>query len=129
MKNPVDLKQAARDAVAFALPLLERSTTDATVGQSGVMHVVVMDPSRRPGLCAFEEAILYEQTVGKDHSAWDADYAAYARAKARISWQTGRDSHAVYASSPHLLAADDWPVWGSAVVDGIVVGVSGAVEI
>jgi hypothetical protein len=85
-----------------------------------------MDPTRRPGECSFEEAILYEQSFGRPRAQWDADYAVYARAKAKISWRTGRDSHQVHATAPHLLAADDWPVWGSAVVDGIAVGASGA---
>ena len=69
--------------------------------------------------------ILYEQSVG-DRSAWDADYAAYARGKAAISWRTGLDSHVVCETRPHLLRPADGTVWGSVCVEGIVVGVSGA---
>jgi hypothetical protein len=119
-------KETAEEALRLALPLLERAVSDASMGQSGVLHVVLMDPSRHPGSCPFEEAILLEHSVGKDRSAWDADYAWYARAKAKVSWRTQRDGHAVRALSPHLLRHDDTPLWGSVALDGIVVGVSGA---
>jgi hypothetical protein len=119
-------RDAAHEALRLAAPLLERASGDASVGQSGVLYVVVMDPSRPPGSCEFEQAILAEQGFGKPRAEWDADYAGYARAKARLAWRTGRDSHAVRALSPHLLARDDTPLWGSVCVDGIAVGVSGA---
>jgi hypothetical protein len=119
-------RDAAHEALRVAAPLFERAAADASVGQSGVLYVVVMDPSRPAGSCSFEEAILAEQGFGKPRAAWDADYAAYARAKAKLAWRTGRDSHAVRALSPHLLRRDDTPLWGSVALDGIAVGVSGA---
>ncbi|HEY6862516.1 MAG TPA: hypothetical protein VI319_01345 [Burkholderiales bacterium] len=123
-------RDAAHEALRLAAPLLERAAGDAGVGQSGVVYVVVMDPSRPACSCGrsceFEQAILAEQGFGKPRAEWDADYAGYARAKARLAWRTGRDSHAVRALSPHLLRRDDTPLWGSVCVDGIAVGVSGA---
>lgn len=119
-------RDAAREALRVAAPLLEHAAADASVGQSGVLYVVVMDPSRPGGSCEFEQAILAEQGYGKARADWDADYAGYARAKARLAWRTGRDSHAVRALSPHLLRRDDTPLWGSVAIDGIVVGLSGA---
>jgi hypothetical protein len=119
-------RDAAHEALRLAAPLFERAVADAGVGRSGVLYVVVMDPARPAGSCEFEQAILAEQGFGKARAQWDADYAGYARAKARLAWRTGRDSHAVRALSPHLLRRDDTPLWGSVAIDGIAVGVSGA---
>ena len=55
-----------------------------------------------------------------------ADYAAFARAKARLSWLTGRDGRTVQALLPHLLRDGDTALSGGVCLDGIVVGVSGA---
>ena len=118
-------RQTARDAIQFARPLLESALSNPRVGLSGVLHIVVMDPTRPPGRYAFEDAILVERSFGKDRSAWDADYAAFARAKARVSWQTQRDSAVVQAHSPHLLVQGDTTLWGSVALEGIVVAISG----
>lgn len=116
---------AARRALALALPMLEASLRDKAVGESGCMHVVVMDPTLQPGDCAFEEAILYEHSL-PSRQAWDADYSVYARAKARLAWRSGMASAAVVRCAPHLLRTDDTLLGGAAVLDGIVVAVSGA---
>ena len=84
-----------------------------------------MDPARGPGQWSFEDAILHEHSVG-DRARWDADYAGFARAKARLAWRTGMDSQVVQARFPHLLEQGDTLLWGSVARDGIVVGVSGA---
>ncbi|WP_233564510.1 hypothetical protein [Achromobacter sp. K91] len=105
--------------------MLEAARGDSGVGESGFFHVVIMNPLARPEACDFASAILYEESVG-DPREWDADYGAYARGKARLSWRTGRSSHDVLALQPHLLHAKDTRVWGSVAIDGIVVAVSGA---
>ena len=61
-----------------------------------------------------------------DRSKWDADYAAFARAKAKASWEQGMSGHALQALQPHRLRTGDSLLWGAVVLDGIVVGVSGA---
>jgi hypothetical protein len=119
-------RDAAHEALRLAAPLFEHAAADTSVGQSGVLYVVLMDPARPAGSCAFEEAILAEHGFGKPRAHWDADYGMYARAKAKLAWRTGRDSHSVRALSPHLLRSDDTPLWGSVAIDGIAVGVSGA---
>ena len=117
---------AARRAVDMALPLITQAMKHPQeVGDSGFLHIVVMDPARSPGDSRFDDAVLYEHSVG-DRARWDADYAAYARAKARLAWQHGMSTHALQALRPHVLRAGDTNLWGSAVLDGIVVGVSGA---
>jgi hypothetical protein len=130
-------RELAAQAVRFASPLLERMVGDAAIGQSGVLYVVILDPARPAGESPaksgaendagsrFEDAILLEHWFGKSRDAWDADYGWYARAKARVSWRTGRASDEVRASAPWLLARGDVALGGAVVIDGIVVAVSG----
>lgn len=130
IRKPVPLpayadRDAAALAVALARPMLEAAVFGKRSGASGFLHIVVMNPMAEPGACDFAEAVLYEESIG-DPREWDADYASYARGKARISWRTGRASHEVLALQPQLLHARDGSTWGSVAMDGIVVGVSGA---
>ncbi|CAM3979491.1 GAF domain-containing protein [Bordetella tumbae] len=118
-------RDAAVQAVRLARPMLDAALSDTGVGESGFLHVVVMNPLAKPGGCDFADAILYEESIGNPEE-WDADYGAFARGKARLSWRTGLPSHEVVALKPHLLQAKDGTVWGSVCLDGIVVGVSGA---
>jgi hypothetical protein len=94
----------------MARHLIENAMRDKRYGDSGFLHVVVMDPARRPGDSTFAEAILYEHSFG-DRAMWDVDYAAYARAKAQTSWIDQADNPK-----------------GAVCVDGLVVGASGAFE-
>lgn len=118
-------RDAAQEAVQLARPMLEAALSNTRVGESGFLHLVVMNPLAHPGSCEFADAILYEESIG-DPAEWDADYGAYARGKARVSWRTGLGTHEVMALRPHLLRARDTQVWGSVCLDGIVVAVSGA---
>jgi hypothetical protein len=116
---------AARQAIAMALPMIETAMTDPEVCGSGFLYIVVMDPARRPSDCDFADAVLYEHAIG-DRSGWDADYAGFARGKARVTWLHGLGSHEIQAGRSHLLRQGDSVLWGSVNLDGIVVGVSGA---
>lgn len=118
-------RHAAEKAVGLALPMIHEAMKLKEVGESGFLYFVVMDPLRGPSNASFEEAILYEHSVG-DRAKWDADYAGFARAKARVAWRTGMDSHLVQELRPYLLEPGDTVLWGSAIVDGITVAVSGA---
>ncbi|CAM8830955.1 TetR family transcriptional regulator [Burkholderia pseudomallei] len=118
-------RQAAVAAVELLLPAFSAALQSDFVGDSGCLHIVVMDPALGPSLASFDDAILYEFSL-PDPQYWDADYRAYARAKARLSWETGRDGHLLQANEPHRLRAGDTTLWGRVALDGIVVGVSGA---
>jgi hypothetical protein len=115
----------AERAIAMATPLIEHAMRDKRLGDSGFLHLVVMNPGLTPADASFEEAILRERSYG-DRSKWDADYQAFARAKARVAWRHQRDSHVVQALQPYRLAAGETTLWGSVCLDGIVVGASGA---
>lgn len=118
-------RETAEKAVNMSLPLIREAMKRKEVGESGFLYIVVMDPALGPSRSSFEEAILYEHAVG-DREKWDADYAAFSRAKALVAWRTGLDGHMVQELRPHLLSAQDTVLWGSVVVDGIVVSASGA---
>lgn len=118
-------RKTAEAAVQFCLPMITEGMKKWEVGESGFLYIVIMDPALQPHLSSFEEAVLYEHAIG-DKEKWDADYAAFALAKARVAWKTGMDGHAVQELRPYLLTASDTVLWGSIVLDGIVVSVSGA---
>jgi hypothetical protein len=117
--------EAARDALRMAMPMIEAAMPNRRICGSGFLYIVIMDPALGPSEARFEDAILLEHSFG-DRSAWDADYAAFARAKARLSWQHGMDGHRVQATRGHALREGDSLLWGGICLDGIVVGVSGA---
>jgi hypothetical protein len=118
--------EAGRQALALVAPLLERAASDESIGQSGVLYAVIMNPARSPGACSFDEAILVEQAFGKARAAWDADYADYARKKARVTWHTGEESGSDRTAVLWQKEGMSQPLAGGVVLDGISVGVSGA---
>ena len=115
----------AERAVDMARPLIEEAMRNPAYGDSGFLHIVVMDPVLTPANASFEQAIIFEHSIG-DRARWDADYQAFARAKARLSWRLRLDGHVVHALQPYLLQPDDVSAWGSVALNDIVVGVSGA---
>jgi hypothetical protein len=118
-----DRDTAAR-AVRLALPMIISAMDSREAGDSGFLHIVVMNPLMPSGEAVFEDAILYEHSLG-DPDRWDADYAAYARGKARMSWRSQQNGQAICDLAPHCMAAGEQPLWGGMVVSGVVVGVSG----
>jgi hypothetical protein len=120
---PIVDKDAARAAIGLALPTIAHAMTDAAAGDSGCLHIVVMNPHASPDAAPFEQAILHEHSINRPN--WDADYAGFARAKALLSWRHRMDSHALQALHPHLLEPGQTLLWGSVCLDGLVVAVSG----
>lgn len=104
-------REIAAHAIELARPLIEQAMLDKQYGDSGFLHVVIVDPSKSAQERSIDDAILYEASFGGDRSTWDADYRAFALAKAETSWITQADNPK-----------------GGVCVDGIVVGASGAFE-
>lgn len=116
----------AESAVRMCLPLIDQAMRNPEeFGDSGFLYIVVMNPALTPANARFEDAVLYEHSIG-DRENWDADYAGFALAKARAAWSTGMDGHAVQELRPCLLSAQGAVLWGSVVLEGIVVSASGA---
>lgn len=123
--SPFATRAQARQAVDMALPMIEAAMREAAVCGSDGLAVVVMDPALSPLEAGFDEAVLVEHAVGEP-DRWRADYAGFARAKARLAWEQGRDAACAQATRPQALRRGDRLLWGSVCLDGIVVGVSGA---
>lgn len=120
-------RETAIRAIAMTTPMIEACRQDREVVGSGFLHVVIMNPGLPHGAAMFEEAILHEHSFG-DPKDWDADYAAFARAKARLCWTNGMDGHRLQTLYPHLLRGGDSLLWGGICLDGIVVAASGAFD-
>lgn len=118
-------QNTARHAVQLCLPMINAAMESREAGASGFLYIVIMRPGFTPAHGSFSDAILYEHAVG-DTAKWDADYGAFARAKAELSWRSGLDSHFVQQHKPHLLAEGDSLLWGGVVMHDMVVAVSGA---
>jgi hypothetical protein len=116
---------AACLAIEQALPTITHAMRDPEVCGSGFLFIVVMDPGILPGECRFEDAILVEHAIG-DRTKWDADYAAFARAKAAVCWRHGQDGQRLQYGLAHKLREGDSLLSGAVCLDGITVGVSGA---
>jgi hypothetical protein len=119
----VDAVLAAR-AVALAEPTLLALLATPGVSGERVLHIVVLDPSHAPGR-ARVPVVLHEHSIG-DPARWGADYAGFARAKARLAWRAARDTQQVQDDRPHLLARGDTLLGGGVFRKGLVVGASGA---
>ena len=118
-------RETAALAVEHQLPAIEAALRDEGISGLGVLHVVVLDPAVVPGDGTFDQALLYERSIGLPRERWDADYAAYARSKARLSWLHRGDSRRLVYCEPHRLGSADALVWGGVWLDGIVVAASG----
>lgn len=118
-------QNTARQAVELCLPTITAAIDSRMIGASGFLYIVILKPEASPATSSFADAILYEHAIG-DPADWDADYGAFARAKAELSWRTGLSTRVVQQSYPHLLAVGDSMLWGGIVVDRLTVAVSGA---
>ena len=121
--QPLITVELAREAVACVRPLFEQSVATTRFGESGAAHVVILTPGV-PETAGADSPVLYEESFGTP-ATWDADYAGFARAKARLAWRARRDSGSVQALAPHLLQGGDTLLGGGVYVDGMAVGVSG----
>lgn len=118
-------RAAASEAVQLALPSIEAALKREGVSGEQVLHLVIVDPHAHPEKAGFDEAVLYEHSVG-DPSSWGADYRSFARAKAELAWRRDCDTHLIQELRPHLLQRGDTLLWGGVCRDGLVVGASGA---
>jgi hypothetical protein len=114
--------ERALDALS---PLLATLLADRSISAERAMHVVVMDPDANRHTTAFDKAILCERSFGEP-ARWEADYAWYARAKARVAWREQASLRDLLAHAPQRLRDDDIRVEGAVFDQGLVVAASGA---
>ncbi len=89
------------------------------------MHIVVMDPTKKPWESSFEDAILFEKSL-TDKTGWENPYDVVAREKARQSWRDGYDNVKKHLLAPATLSSGDLAFYGSFEYGGVVVAASGA---
>lgn len=65
MKGAFFDRESAARAVRLAMPMIAAAMDSHEAGDSGFLHVVVMNPLAPPGETSFEDAILYEHSVGE----------------------------------------------------------------
>jgi hypothetical protein len=116
---------AARAALALARPMIAAALADPQICGAGSCCAVVLDPAQdaRSG-ARFDDAVLAEEDFGT-RARWDADYAAFARAKARTAWAHGEGGLPLLALRAHRLREGDSLLRGAVDLDGIVVAFSG----
>ena len=106
-------------------PCIAALIADDAVSGEHAMHIVVMDPAAPRDRVPFESAILVERSVG-NRDAWQADYARYAQAKARLAWREGASTSAIVDEAPSRLRPGDLLVEGAVCRHGWIVAASGA---
>ena len=118
MKN---IKEIARDAVELVSPSIERLFERTNRKE---LHIVVMNPQIKPWEASFEDAILFEKSLGSPES-WSIPFDQLARKKAQQAWRESTSNIQLQTLHPSLLRDDDVLFYGSFVYGNVVVGCSG----
>ena len=130
-KSPRNADARAESIAAVArgfgalAPLLDALLADRSISGECAMHLVVMDPAADPHTVSFEDAILAERSFG-DVAHWEADYAWYAHAKARLAWREQMSLRTLFAQHRERLREDDIQVEGAVKGGQWIVAASGA---
>ena len=86
------------------------------------LHIVIMDPAKRPEFGdTFEDAILYQQSIGEEVER----YKKIALGKARVAWLYGLPTQEVQQFYPHLYTEGMTKWGGGTYLHHIAVGASG----
>ena len=118
MKDQKDIVTDAIDLVRPSIDLLFKRTNRQE------LHVVVMNPRIRPWEADFEDALLYEESLGSPEN-WTIQFDQLARQKAKQAWRSQRASIHNQLIHPASLQEDDLLFFGSFVYGDIVVACSG----
>lgn len=111
----------ARQAVALAKPSIQ--ALFETTNRKHI-HIVVMDPRLKPWEANFDDAILYQESIGSSDN-WANPYDKIARNKAEQAWRSGQANILNQTAHPSSLREDDQPFYGSFVYGNVVVACSG----
>ena len=122
--SPFMTAAIAEKAVSMALPAILAMMESGQMKRKA-LHIVVINPLAIPSQSTFEDAILYEYSIG-DRQRWEHDYYGIARSKAEISWVNAWSNRQV-RNMPWLLAPGNTKYIGSAVSEdgGLIVVASG----
>lgn len=118
VKNQIDIVVDAIDLVRPSIELLFKRTNRQE------LHIAVMNPRIKPWEAEFEEALLYEVSIGQPES-WTIPFDQLARQKAMQAWRGQRANINSQLVHPASLRGDDLLFFGSFVYGDIVVACSG----
>lgn len=118
MKTQIEIVADAIDLVRPSIDLLFKRTNRQE------LHIVVMNPRLKPWEASFEDALLYEVSVGEPEK-WTIPFDKMARQKARQAWRGQSANINKQLLHPSSLADDDLLFFGSFVYGDIVVACSG----
>ncbi len=114
-------KLIAEQAIALITPAIEQ-LFERTCRKE--LHIVVMDPRKKPWESSFDDAILYEQTFGNPET-WPVPFDELARNKTHQAWRDNSPNIEHQTLHPSSLREGDVLYFGSFVYGNIVVGCSG----
>ena len=112
---------AARQAVELVKPSIQELFKRTNRKE---LHIVIMDPRVRAWEAEFDEATLYQESIGNCDS-WELPFDEYARNKAEQAWRDMQANIVTQTSHPSSLREGDLPFYGSFVYGNVVVACSG----
>lgn len=118
MKSHLEIVKEAIELVKPSIALLFEQTNRKE------LHIVVMDPRVKPWESTFNEAVLYETSLGNPQE-WTTPFDDFARNKARQAWRNSSANLTNQTIHTSSLNDDDLLFYGSFVYGDIVVACSG----
>ena len=112
---------AARQAVELVKPSIQELFKRTNRKE---LHIVIMDPRVRAWEAEFDEATLYQESIGNCDS-WELPFDEYARNKAEQAWRDMQANIVTQTSHPSSLREGDLPFYGSFVYGNAVVACIG----
>ena len=89
-----------------------------------VLHIVIMDPRIKPWEADFNDAILYQESIGET-TTWEHPFDEFARNKAEQAWRNTQPNIVAQTMHPSSIKEGDLPFYGTFVYGNIVVATSG----
>ncbi|MFI3276053.1 hypothetical protein [Vibrio sp.] len=118
MRSMKDITQDAIDIVKPSIDKLFERTNRKE------LHIVVMNPHVKPWEGSFEEAVLYEESLGTPET-WNIEFDRLARQKAKQAWRESTSNISLQSQHPTSLRDEDVLFYGSFVYGNVVVACSG----
>ncbi|GLT13828.1 hypothetical protein [Vibrio algivorus] len=117
----LDAKSIVKDAIDVVTPSIEKLFERTNRKE---LHIVVMNPELKPWESSFEDAILYEKSLGEPES-WTIPFNQLARQKAKQAWRDSVANINTQTQHPASIREGDILFYGSFVYGNIVVACSG----
>ncbi|MGV3000867.1 hypothetical protein [Vibrio sp.] len=117
----LNAESIVKDAIDVVTPSIEKLFERTNRKE---LHIVVMNPELKPWESSFENAILYEKSLGKPET-WTIPFEQLARQKAKQAWRNSVANINAQTQHPASIREGDILFYGSFVYGNIVVACSG----